>query len=126
MESFITNRSKNGNKITLGSTYAVPLNDTVGLANASFFFGNAKDTLLSINKDNASFGASKSFTTVLMPTTLTVAGNTIDLLGAVEDIANASQSQVEVSVNGGATQYINLGVANTVGPGYMYSDEPFM
>lgn len=116
LESFITNRSKNGNKITLGSTYAVPLNDTVGLANASFFFGNAKDTLLSINKDNASFGASTSFTTVLMPTVLTVAGNTIDLLGAVEDIANASQSQVEVSVNGGATQYINLGVPNTVGP----------
>lgn len=116
LQSFITNRSKNSNKITLGLTDAVPLNDTVGLANASFFFGNAKDTLLSINKDNASFGASKSFTTVVMPTTLTVAGNTIDLLGAVEDLANASQSQVEVSVNGGATQYINLGVPNTVGP----------
>ena len=116
LESFITNRSANSNKITLGAKYALNLSDTVGLANASFFFGNAKDTLLSINKDNASFGASKSFTTVLMPTTLTVAGNTIDLLGAVEDIANASQSQVEVSVNGGATQYINLGMANTVGP----------
>ena len=116
LESFITNRSKNSNKVTLGLTDAVPLNDTVGLANASFFFGNAKDTLLSINKDNASFGASKSFTTVLMPATLTVAGNTIDLLGAVEDIANASQSQVEVSVNGGSVQYINLNAANTVGP----------
>jgi len=93
---------------------AINLNDTVGLANASFFFGNSKATLLSINKDNASFGASKTYTTVLMPTTLTVAGNTIDLMGAVEDIANASQSQVEVSVNGGATQYINLNVPTTV------------
>ena len=116
LESFITNRSANGNKITLGLTNAVPLNDTVGLANASFFFGNAKDSLLIINKDNASFGASESFTSVAMPTVLTVAGNSVDLLGGVQNLADPAESQVEVSVNGGATQYINLGVATKVGP----------
>ncbi len=114
LQSFITNRSKYGG-VTLGAD-SILLKRAVGLANASFFFGNSKATLLNITGDNASFGASQTFTTVVMPQTLTVAGNTVDLLGAVEDIANASQSQVEVSVNGGSTQYINLGKANTVGP----------
>jgi len=116
LQSFITNRSKNSNKITLGITDAVPLNDTVGLANASFFFGNAKDSLLVINKDNASFGASQTFTTISMPKVLTVAGNTIDLLAGAQDLADPAQSQVEVSVNGGATHYINLTTSTKVGP----------
>ena len=120
IESFITNRSANLNKITLDSHI---LNFTAfsSATNVTFAFGNAVETLLKINKTVAQFGNTKVFSNVLISpsTVLTVGPNTIGVNGVVSFTGNSSSSsynQLEVSVNGGSTKYINFSKSTTIGP----------
>ncbi len=117
--SYIVNRTANDGKVALGKNL-LDLNSTVAtMANVTYTLGNSVESVLSINKTTAQFGTTKVFSSIKLPSTLTVGPNNVNLEGLVTFTgknAAASYNQLEVSVNGGATTYINFSTPTTVGP----------
>ena len=118
LQSYIVNRNTSvGYK--LGTANLV---NFTSMANATYEFGKSSESLLGITAKNATFGTTQSFTNVLLPTTpaIKIGLNTVDIIGIATIAGNstsASVNELEVSVNGKATQYLKFtGVAQTVGP----------
>ena len=86
----------------------VPLNKTglnwmVGLANTA-----SLHTLLNWTKDNYTMGVKNTYTNIKVPGTLTVGAHTVGLEGLATVAASPSYTQLEFSVDNGATNYVNL------------------
>ncbi len=83
----------------------------------SYEIGTSKYTLLAAHTNNLSFGVLDSFTNQLIPSSITVGTNTVNLLG-IATITGAtlgsSYNQLEFTVNNGATDYVNFSSTITV------------
>lgn len=116
LQSYIVNRSANGNKAELGKSM-VDLNGTFAtLSNVSYYFGKAPLSVIKLNGSVAQFGTVKTENNVVIPSSFPVGTNTIDVVGYVKNVIDTSASQIEVSVNGGSVHYLNLSESATIGP----------
>lgn len=116
LQSYIVNRSANGNKVELGKPMVGLNNSFATITNVSYYFGDAPFSVIKLNGTTAQFGKVATETNVIIPSSFTVGTNTINILGSVTNLVNASQSQIEVSVNGGAIKDIDLASSMTIGP----------
>jgi len=118
LQSYIVNRSKNSNKNELGQSI-VPFTSFDTAANVTYTFGKDTESLLLLNSTQAQFGTTKTYSNIKVPGIVTQGPNSVDLEGLVTFTGSSSSSsynQLEVSVNGGATQYVNFSTQTTIGP----------
>ena len=118
LQSYIVNRSNNSNHNDLGKAI---LNFTSfdTAANVTYTFGKDTESLLLLNSSQAQFGTTKTYSNTKVPGIVTQGPNSIDLEGLVTFTgakASSSYDQLEVSVDGGATQYVNFSTQTTIGP----------
>ncbi len=117
LQSYIVNRSNNSNSNKIGVGI---LNFTAFsyATNVTYALGNNVESLLKLNTTVAQFGTTKSYTNVKTPTTITQGPNSVLLQGVATfagSTPGTSYNQLEISVNGGALQYINFSKSTTVG-----------
>ncbi len=118
LQSYIVNRSNNSNHNDLGKAI---LNFTSfdTAANVTYTFGKTAESLLLLNSTQAQFGTTKTYSDIKVPGVVTQGPNSIDLEGLVTftgSTSSSSYNQLEVSVNGSATQYVNFSTKTTIGP----------
>jgi hypothetical protein len=118
LQSYIVNRSKNSNKNELGASI-VPFTSFDTAANVTYAFGKDTESLLLLNSTQAQFGTTKTYSNIKVPGVVIQGPNSVDLEGLVTFTGSSSSSsynQLEVSVNGSATQYVNFSTKTTIGP----------
>ncbi|MBE5729128.1 hypothetical protein IHI26_01690 [Candidatus Parvarchaeota archaeon] len=109
---------------TKGLQYLIGNTMYTFISNATFSAGANSGYLA-----NVSLGAMQTFNNVKIPSTLTVGTNTIDVQSVgSEAFSSKTYNTIDVSINGGSTQVLNLsgtytnvngtGVTITVGPSY--------
>ena len=104
----ITSSLKNRNASGVPAT--VLANDT------QYLVGSTMMDLLSLTAKNATFGVLHSSSNVLIPSSLSVGTNTLNLVGIAKVLTSTgSINEIEFNVNGGTTQLANLSSTVTVG-----------
>ncbi len=105
LSSFVVNRSH--------SNAVVPLDTAAGLA-LTYSIGTTQYSLLSANGTYFTVGTQTKFTNVKVPQVLTVGTNTLDLEGiATFTLPTSQRYELEFTVNGGSTQYVNFSSSTT-------------
>ena len=104
----ITSSLKNRNASGVPAT--VLANDT------QYLVGSTMMDLISLTAKNATFGVLHSSSNVLIPSSLSVGTNTLNLVGIAKVLTSTgSINEIEFNINGGTTQLANLSSTVTVG-----------
>jgi hypothetical protein len=89
---------------------------TVLANDTQYLIGSTMMDLISLTAKNATFGVLHSSSNVLIPSSLSVGTNTLNLVGIAKVLTSTgSINEIEFNINGGTTQLANLSSTVTVG-----------
>ncbi|MCW1311687.1 MAG: hypothetical protein QXJ93_02450, partial [Candidatus Rehaiarchaeum fermentans] len=81
-----------------------------------FYVGKTPYTVIDNNATAFTFGVSKTYTNLKIPTSVTIGNNTVNLYGLVTQYAGSTATyELQFSVNGGPVNEVILGESKTVG-----------